>query len=86
MTAMALLNDHGLRQVISRKFPAAKQRKMDRLLDEKQAGRLKEDGIKELNALVAEAEHFILLRAHAAALLSQRGYKLDPAHSLPSAG
>jgi hypothetical protein len=68
-------------------MPAARQKKMDRLLDEKQAGQLNEVGQKELDILLAEVEHIILVRAQAAALLRQRGYEVGPANrSLPSAG
>ena len=77
MTALVLLNDQALHQVVGRKIPAARQRKMDSLLDEKQAGRLNETEKKELDALLAEAERIILVRAQAAALLRQRGYKVN---------
>jgi len=87
MTAMTLLNDQALRQVSGRKMPATRQKKIDRLLDEKQAGRLNEAGQKELDLLLAEVERVVLVRAQAAALLRQRGYEVGPANpSLPSAG
>jgi len=73
MTTMTLLNDQALRQVAGRKMPAARQKKIDRLLDEKQAGQLNKVGQKELDILLAEVEHIILVRAQAAALLRQRG-------------
>lgn len=87
ITAMTLLNDQALRQVAGRKIPAARQKKIDRLLDEKQAGQLNKVGQKELDILLAEVEHIILVRAQAAALLCQRGYEVGPTnHFLPSAG
>lgn len=74
MTAMVLLNDQALRQKARSKLSAALQKKMDRLLDKKQAGKLDELGQKELNILLYEAERVVLVRAQAAALLTQRGY------------
>ncbi len=68
-------------------MPAARQRKMDRLLDEKQAGRLNEAGQRELDILLAEVELIVLVRAQATALLRQRGYEINPTNRfLPSAG
>jgi hypothetical protein len=76
MAALALLNDDALRQKTRLKFSAALQKKMDRLLDKKQAGKLNETGQKDLNVLLTEAERVTLTRAQAAALLTQRGYRL----------
>jgi hypothetical protein len=82
MTAMTLLNDQALRQKTRIKLPAARQKKMDALLDKKQAGKLDEQEQKELNALLSAAEHVVLARAQAASLLTQRGYRIP---SLPAA-
>ena len=76
MTAMSLLNDRALRQKMQVKLSAARQKKMDRLLDEKQAGILGEKGQSELDILLSESERVVLVRAQAAALLSQRGYRM----------
>ena len=81
MTAMTLLNDQALRQKAQSKLPATPQKKMDRLLDKKQAGKLDGKGQKELDILLSEVERIVLVRAQAAALLTQRGYRITPSSS-----
>lgn len=79
MTALALLNDAALWRVAQRTLPPDKQGQLDTLLQEKGRSELLAEKDKTLDELLAEYEHIILSRAHAAVLLQQRGYDVsDP--------
>ena len=79
MAALVLLNDAALWRVGRRTLPSEKQEQLDTLLRKKGRGELLPEEQQALDELLAEYEHVVLARAHAAVLLKQRGYDVsDP--------
>jgi hypothetical protein len=79
MAAMALLNDAALWRVARHTLPPDRQEQLDTLLYKKGRDELSAEKARVLDELLAEYEHIILTRAHAAVLLQQRGYDVsDP--------
>ena len=79
MAALALLNDAALWRVARRSLSAKDQERLDTLLQKKGCGKLLPEEREILDELLAEYEHVVLARAHAAVLLKQRGYDVsDP--------
>lgn len=79
MTAVVLLNDAALWRVARRTLSPGNQEQLDTLLQKKGRGELLSEEQKVLDELLAEYEHTMLTRAHAAVLLQQRGYDVsDP--------
>ena len=76
MAALVLLNDAALWQVARHTLSPDKQEQLDMLLQKKGCDELPEEKAQVLDELLAEYEHIMLTRAHAAVLLEQRGYDM----------
>ena len=77
MAALALLNDAALWQVARQTLSPDKQEQLDTLLQKKGRDELPAEKTQGLDELLAEYEHIMLTRAHAAVLLQQRGYDMS---------
>lgn len=65
-----------------RRFPLAKQRRMDELLDKNREGTITERELSVLKRLVAEAESLTIANGKKLAAFAERGGNLRPANSV----
>lgn len=74
LVTMAQLSDEALHGLANSLLPAARQTRLDLLLDQQSRGELDQPGQSELTALVAECGRHVLRRAEAVSLLLARGH------------
>lgn len=79
VASLALLDDDALRAIASEPLPASRWRRHQRLLRKAADGVLKSDEAVELAALRTAADHSVVRRSCALALLKWRGFALPVA-------
>jgi len=82
LRALEALDDDALWDIMLSVLPGAKQRRLHRLLDRKNAGRLSSKDQSVLTALRRETDLLMLRKAHAAVLLKRRGLPIPTAEEL----
>lgn len=82
LASLDRLNDDALWEIARSRHTEADMVRYQELLDKNAGGTLTEAERNELTMLRTEADHFMLRKAHAAALLRWRGHKLPPADKL----
>jgi len=78
LAAMALLSDEVLENIASATMPQRRQQQLHELLDAQGRSELDRGGQRQLAELMAEYGRTMLRRAHAVALLTQRGRPVPP--------
>lgn len=78
LDALAHLSDDALWTIAREQMPADLQARMGELMDRNTQGRLTDREREELEAQVERGDRLTLRKAEAAALLTQRGYKVTP--------
>ena len=78
LAAMDRLDDEALWQIARSRRTTADMKRYDFLLERNQSGGLTEAERLELMSLRAEADRFVLRKAHAAVLLRWRGHNVPP--------
>lgn len=78
VSALEALNDDELWQSARTKLPEETVERLEELHFERQRRELTMAENEELSSLVRQYERTMLVRAHAAMLLKQRGYDVDP--------
>jgi hypothetical protein len=84
LVSLQKLDDQALWQVAQASLPASQWRRHQHLLRKNQAGTLTEAERTELTHLRTAADHFVLRRSYALALLKWRGYTVPVPEGLPS--
>jgi hypothetical protein len=78
LDALARLSDDALWTIAREQMPLAAQARMQVLMDRNSRGQLSEAERQELEELVERGDRLTLRKAEAAALLTERGYKVTP--------
>ena len=76
LEAMEDLGDEALWKIADSRLAAAKQRRLENLLEKKQGSKLTDREQRSLAALRAEADRMMLRRSYAYLLLKYRGHRL----------
>jgi hypothetical protein len=83
LAALDRLDDEALWYIVRSSRSQADMRRYQELLDRHATGTLSDAERRELDELRLEADRFMLLKAHAAALLRWRGYQLPSPEPSP---
>jgi len=86
LAALDRLDDEALWYIVRSSRSQADMRRYQELLDRHANGTLTDAERRELDELRLEADRFMLLKAHAAALLRWRGYQLPSPEPLSDVG
>jgi len=81
-SSLELLDDDALWEIVRDRLSAGDVTRLTWLLEENADNALTVSERAELEARTAEANRFIQRKAHAAALLQQRGYAVPPSDDL----
>ena len=76
LNALTYLSDDALWTIAREQMPAPRQERMQVLMDGNTKGTLTDDEYKELEQLVDQGQRLMLRKGKAAALLTERGYKV----------
>ena len=76
LKALSHLSDEALWTIAREQMPISRQERMQVLMDGNTKGTLSEDEYKELEHLVEQGQKLMLRKGKAAALLTERGYKV----------
>jgi len=76
LNALTYLSDDALWTIAREQMPAPRQERMQVLMDGNTKGTLTENEYKELEQLVDQGQRLMLRKGKAAALLTERGYKV----------
>jgi hypothetical protein len=82
LEAMEDLGDEDLWRILRGRPAAAKQRRLEGLLDKSQRGSLTERQTQALSVLRADGDRLMLRGAYAALLLKYRGHRIPPIEDL----
>jgi hypothetical protein len=82
LEAMEELGDEELRTILRSRLAPAKQRRLERLLDENQRGRLTDRQRHALGELRRDGDRLMLRRSYAALLLKYRGHRVPSLEAL----
>jgi hypothetical protein len=78
LEALRHLSSDALWTIAREQLPDSLQARLQTLMDQNSAGSITPDGYAELAALVERGQRLLLRKSEAAALLTQRGYKVTP--------
>lgn len=82
VAALDRLDDTALWRVARQKHTHEETSEYQQLLDKNAEGTISDAESERLKSLRTESDRFMLLKAHAAALLRWRGYRIPPAENL----